>query len=129
MHVDFLASSTLIHTKAKYSTSISVSCAVLFVSLLSVSPCLSCSGLRPSSRQGDVSGPEGFVDLGLHPGLPHHAGTKTGWEGREFCHHYTQNIIWYTCSSGSLSSVLGGSNELLKALKSISGVFIDRISF
>lgn len=82
----FSASSALIHCKPQYSSSSSTICHL----------CVFRRVCRPwsSSRQGDGSGSEGFADLGFHPGLPHHAGAQTGWEGRGFL-----SIVHQECSS------------------------------
>lgn len=57
---------------------------------------LSPSDQSPISDLSDVSGSEGFVDLGLHPGLPHHASTQTGWEGRFLsCYYLSEYFIVY----------------------------------
>lgn len=43
------------------------------------------------STEWDVSGSEGFVDLGLHPGFPHYAGAQIGWKGNSF-HSFISNL-------------------------------------
>lgn len=63
-----------------------------------LSVCSFCLSPPLVSTEWDVSGSEGFVDLGLHPGFPHYAGAQIGWKGNSF-HSFISNLHPVTHSS------------------------------